>query len=277
MPYVSKGRSTFKRRALRVTPTKRSKTAAVEKVKVRNIKTIVKRVMKGQSELKTATNLTIADQVSVYGAGLNTPVGLGFVSASSIIPLITQGASESNRIGNQVRPKWLSLRYTLRAVPTTDASSPTNNNPFKGVPFLCRVIVFKHRWAIDEASQTGILQNGSSSQNLGSTPDNWVMPYNTDEFRILYSKQFKMQALAHTGSTGVLNTENQGNYLQNFIVKRCRIPMPKLLRFNDNNGAATNEGFFMAVAVCNVDGTVVSNIQTRVQINAESYLDFYDI
>lgn len=242
----------------------------------KTLKKQIVRVIKQQSELKTATNLTIADQVSVYGAGLNTPVGLGFVSSSSIVPLITQGSSEGNRIGNSIRPKWLSLRYTLRAVPTTDATSPTNNNPFKGIPFLCRVIVFKHRWAIDEGSQTGILQTGSSSQNLGSTPDNWVMPYNTDEFKILYSKQFKMQALSHVSSTGVLNTENQGTYLQNFIVKRCRIPMPKVLRFNDNNGAATNEGFFMAVAVCNVDGTVVSNIQTRVQINAESYLDFYD-
>lgn len=261
---------------LRVTASRAAKSKAVEKVKVRNIKRIVNRVIKGHTELKTATNLTIADQVSVYGAGLNTPVGLGFVSSSNIIPLVTQGASEGNRIGNSIRPKWLSLRYTLRAQPTTDSASPTNNNPFKGVPFLCRVIVFKHRWAIDEGSQTGILQSGASSQNLGSTPDNWVMPYNTDEFKIYYSKQYKMQALAHTGSTGVLNTENQGYGLQNFVVRRCRIPMPKVLRFNDNNGSATNEGFFMAVAVCNVDGTVVTNIQTRVQINAESYMDFYD-
>lgn len=275
--YVFKGRRRVYRKKLKVTASKKQKTGAIEQVKVRNIKNIVRNVIRGNTELKTAANLTIADQVSVYGAGLNTPVGLGFVSSSSIIPIITQGSSEANRIGNNIRPKWLSLRYTLRALPTTDSSSPTNNNPFKGVPFLCRLIVFKHRWAIDEASQTGLLQNGASSQNLGSTPDNWVMPYNTDEFKILYSKQFKMQALAHTGSTGVLNTENQGTYLQNFIVKRCRIPMPKVLRFNDNNGAATNEGFFMAVAVCNVDGTVVSNIQTRVQINAESYLDFYDV
>lgn len=261
---------------LRVTASRAAKSKAVENVKVRNIKRIVNRVIKGHTELKTATNLTIADQVSVTGAGLNTAFGLGFVSSSAIIPIITQGAAEANRIGNVIRPKWLSLRYTLRAQPTTDATSPSNLNPFKGVPFLCRVIVFKHRWAIDEASQTGILQNGASSQNLGSTPDNWVMPYNTDEYKIYYSKTFKMQALCHAGSGGVLTSENQGYGLQNFVVRRCRIAMPKVLRYNDNNGAATNEGFFMAVAVCNVDGTVVNSAQSRVQLNAESYLDFYD-
>lgn len=273
MPF--KGRRSYAKK-LKVTATKKQKSTAVEQVKVKNIKSIVRNVLKKENELKTATNLTIADQVSVYGAGLNTPVGLGFVSASSIVPLIVQGAGESNRIGNSVRPKWLSLRFTLRAQNTTDAASPTNNNPFKGIPFLCRVIVFKHRWAIDEGSQTGILQTGSSSQNLGSTPDNWVMPYNTEEYKIYYSKQWKMQALGHISSTGAINTENQGYGLQNFIVSRCRIKMPKVLKFNDNNGAATNEGFFMAVAVCNADGSVISNIQTRVMINAESYLDFYD-
>lgn len=245
--------------------------------KTQALRAAVVSVIKQQTDLKTATNLVIADQQLVYGAGLNTPVGLGFVSSSNIIPLVVQGAGAGNRIGNTIRPKWLSLRFTLRALPTTDSLSPTNNNPFKGIPFLVRVIVFKHRWAIDEASQLGILENGNSSQNLGSTPDNWVMPYNKEEYRIFCSKQYTMAALAHTSSSGVLNTENQANGVKSFIVHRCSIPMPKILRFNDNNGSATNEGMFMAVAVCNTDGSVISNIQTRLMINAESYLDFYDI
>lgn len=242
----------------------------------KSLKKQIVKVIKQQSDLKTAANLTIADQISVPGAGLNTSAGLGWVSASNIIPLITQGAGEANRIGNTIRPKWLSLRFTLRALPTTDSNSPTNNNPFKGIPFLVRVIVFQHRWAIDEASQVGILENGNSSQNLGSTPDNWVMPYNKEEYRIFCTRQYTMAALAHTSSTGVLNTENQANGVKSFIVHRCKIKMPKVLRFNDNNGSATNAGMFMAVAVCNVDGTVVSNAYTRLQLNAESYLDFYD-
>lgn len=240
------------------------------------VKKAISKAINRNSELKMATNLTVADQVNVTGAGLNTPVGLGYVSSSSIIPIVVQGAGESNRNGNSIRPKRLSLRYTLRALPTTDGASPVNNNPFKGIPFLVRVIVFKHRWAIDEASQTGILQQGNSSQNLGSTPDNWLNPYNKDEYKIYYSKSFKFSALSHISSTGVYNTENQANGFQTFAMKKVSIKLPETLKFNDNNGAPTNEGFFLAVACCNVDGTVILNSQSRLQINAETYMSFYD-
>lgn len=236
------------------------------------VKKAIKSAINRQGELKMAANLTIADQVSVTGAGLNTPQGLGFVSSSSIVPIVVQGAGEANRNGNVIRPKNLSLRYTLRALPTTEAGT----NPFKGIPFLVRVVVFKHRWAIDEASQTGLLQIGNSSQNLGSTPDNWLNPYNKDEFKIYYSKNFKFSALSHISSTGTLNTENQANGFQTFAMKKVSIKLPETLKYNDNNGAATNEGFFLAVACCNIDGTVISNSQSRLQLNAETYMSFYD-
>lgn len=240
------------------------------------LKKAINNAIKKQDELKMATNLTLADQYSVPGAGLNTGASLGYVSNTSIVPIVTQGAGEANRIGNVIRPKTLSLRYSLRALPTTDAASPVNTNPFKGIPFLVRVVVFQHRWAIDEASQTGILQNGNSSQNLGSTPDNWMMPYNKEEYRIFYTKSYKMSALSHVSSTGAYNTENQANGFKTFVMKRTKIKLPKTLKYNDNNGAATNAGMFLAVAICNIDGTVVSNAQSRLQLNAESYLSFYD-
>lgn len=255
---------------------KKTKTTPKVKKYTKTLNKQIAKVIKQQSDLKTAANLTIADQVLVTGAGLNTPFGLGWVSNVSILPLITQGAGAGNRIGNNIRPKNLSLRFTLRALPTTDFNSPTNTNPFKGIPFLVRVIVFNHRWAIDEGSQTGILENGNSSQNLGSTPDNWVMPYNKEEYKIHCTRQYTMAALSHVSSTGLLNTENQGNGIKNFIVHRCNIKLPQIIKFNDNNGAPTNAGPFMAVAICNTDGSVVSSAQTRLQLNAEAYLTYYD-
>lgn len=258
-----------------VSVTKKPTRSARPKVS-KAVKKAIKYALKKQDEVKMATNLTLADQYSVPGAGLNTGVSLGYVSNVSIIPTVVQGAGEANRIGNIIRPKNLSIRYTLRALPTTDAASPSNTNPFKGIPFLVRVVVFQHRWAIDEGSQTGILQNGNSSQNLGSIPDNWLMPYNKEEYRIFHSKTYQMSALSHVSSTGTLNTENQANNIKTFVMRRANIKLPKTLRFNDNNGACTNAGMFLAVAVCNIDGTVVNNAQSRLQINAESYLSFTD-
>ncbi|MEO5351323.1 MAG: hypothetical protein H7836_17025, partial [Magnetococcus sp. YQC-3] len=145
----------YKRKPLRVTATKKSKAAAVEKVKVNNIKSIVRNVMKKTSELKFAMQNFIADKVEITGCGLNyngTTQLNGWCSGPTngygILPQIQQGTGEGNRIGVKVSPKSCFLRYSLLARSTTDSTAAINDNPYKGVPFRVRVIIFRHKYAI---------------------------------------------------------------------------------------------------------------------------------
>lgn len=251
------------------------------------VKSYVNKVINRNEETKCSVRLNIADQVSVTGAGLNTPSGLGFVSPASIIPAITQGTDAASRIGNKIKTKNLKLAFTLRAQNVSNSLTP-----FPATPFLCRVIVFRHKYANDDYSQNNILDLGNTSGNLGSTPDTWIEPYNKEEYTILYSKQWVMQPIkdetrytfpatvAGAGNTTMLNTpvsEVPQNGAKNFIMKKVNIKVPKTLIYNDSvSSLPTNQNMYMAVACCNLDGTIVSSVQSRVMLNAESYLYFKD-
>lgn len=237
------------------------------------VKEYVRRRIARNEETKCSMRLNIADQAQVTGAGLNTTAFLGWVSGTSIIPPVTQGTDESSRIGNKIKVQKLQLAFCVRAQNITAAGATLN--PFPATPFLCRVIVFRHKYANDDYSQVGILDTGNSMSNLGSTPDNWLQPYNKDEYSIFYSKQWLMQPIKNESTTPA-TAEQPSNGSKSFIMKKVNIKLPKTLIYNDNTSLPTNQNLYMAVAICNVDGTVVTSSQSRAMVNAESYLYFKD-
>lgn len=255
-------------------------TAKPKKAKLsKPMKKAVNALIRKEEEVKCSPNLTLANQVLVTGSGLNYDGVTNFngwaTLGSGIIPQVSQGVNETQRIGNRINVRNLSLKFTIVAQPTGD-SGPAAINPFKGIPFTVRVLVYRHRYAIDDYGQTGILQQGASSGNLGSTPDLYLEPYNRDEYLIAYSKQWQMMAPRHITNAGVVTVENMAPGTKAFISKKVNIKLPKHLLFNDSVNTPTNAGWFMGVAVCNAEGSVVSNTQNRIMINAESYLTFTD-
>lgn len=284
MPF--KGRRTYARK-LKVSASKKQKATAVEQVKVKNIKKIVKSVMKKQVELKYAVQETTANNVQVAGSGLlyDGVTNLrGWCSGASIgagiIPSIPPGSGEGSRIGNQIIPKTLRLKYFLQALPTTDSvTGALNTNPYKGMPFRVRVLVFRHRYANDDYSQADLLNLGNSNISFGSGIDNFFRPYNKDEYIIVHSKSYKMAAIKHMAGASLetVTTENVPNGSMSFIYHSCTIPLPKVLRYNDGVNVATNQAYFMAVAVCNEDGSIITaGTHRRLQLNAETGLSYYD-
>lgn len=260
----------FKKSTLRVSVPKKAKAKAVEKLKVNNIKKIVKRVIRNEAELKCAPLYTIADQQMVYGAGLNPASALGWVS-TNIIPPVTQGSGDGQRIGNKINHKYFRLNYTLRAYQVTSVV-----NPFPATPLIARVIVYRQKYAIDDSSPLQILDSGNGAQNIGSTPDDFFKPYNKKMFTILYSRQYYMQPIRNETTTPI-SSDNVANGTKAFIARRLRLKIPtKKFIYADTTTTPSNVGYFMAVCMCNQDGTVVNNTQGRLMVNAESLLYYTD-
>lgn len=275
MPY---SRKSFSRKfPKRVTVGKRVAKKAIEKARVTNVKRIVKSVIRADSEVKTASNLLIADQATTKSGGLNASANLGFTTTSSILPLIVRGPNDGERIGNVINTKKLVLRYTLRAIDVTAAGS---TNPYPALPFLCRIVVYSQKLDKTDYNNDGLLEIGASSGNLGGTPDTWVEPYNRRKFNIHYSKQYLMQPVRTTFAGAGYLTDQVANGSKQMIVRRVALKgLPKKLMFNDGSGLndqPTNCGMFLAVAVCNVDGTSISALHQRCMINAETYLIYTD-
>lgn len=267
------------KKVLRATPTKKTVAKAVNKAKVSNLKKIVKSVIASDIETKKVYDTTIAQQYAIPGSGLDYgPITKGFIS-TSLIPNPAIGTSSAARIGNLIKPKRLNVRYSLYAQPSTDSvSSGGNTNPFIGLPFLVKIVIFRARFSTSDNNPLYLINDGATSGSLTDVPDSFFRPYNRDQYLIGYSKVHKMQAPRHaTSVAGSFTASTQDSKTGSFVVNSVNLKMLKFLKYNDNNSAyPTNAAWYMAAAVCNVDGTVVSTIQSRVRINVESYMSYHD-
>jgi len=241
-------------------------------------------------EYKYATNSTLAESVQVAGSGLNynsTTATFGWVNTGNvttgvqnpIIPNIPQSLAQNGRVGNQIVPKRCYVRYSLYANPSTQSDSTGgNNNPFICLPFYVRVIIFRHRYAQDDFSQTGILDNGATNADISGNPESLFQPYNKDEYIIAHSKTYLMQPQRHALPSSNFTGQSQDQKARTSIIsKKLKIPLPKVLKYNDGTTSPTNAGWFMAVCCVNTDGTWITNVQQRVRLNAESYMTYTDV
>lgn len=256
---------------------------AANQQNVKTISKVVKKVMSKDEEVKIASNTELANNVLVYGSGLSYQSGgpnQGWVSTvSGLIPSVALGNTQNTRIGNKITPKRLNVRYSIYANPSTDSTTGAglggNINPFINLPFRVKVIVFRHRYATDDFSQSGIVQSGATSADLTASVDSFFRPYNRDEYIIAYSKMFKMQPPRHA-MTSSYTGQAQDPYARSMVFKSLSLKLPKL-RYNDAATVPSNANWYMAVAVCNEDGTTITaGTQSRCTINVESHLYYTD-
>lgn len=264
-----KARRTYKKKPLMAAAPKRTIKAAVNKAKVNNLKRIVKSVMHKEQETKMVMKLDVADAINIPGAGL-TSGGLGVISA--VVPVVSQGITESSRIGNKIRVAGLKLRYSLNALPSTVAGGI---NPFDSLPFFVKVIVYRHRYNLGDSSPDAIVDTGATNTNFSNVVDTYFRSYNKDEYLIAYSKIHKMQPAKQLTATGFLNNAIDPRFTS-FLVRTAKIKLPKYLNFNDALSTPTNAGWWVGFAVCNADGSAITGSQTRCTVNAESTLYFQD-
>lgn len=263
MPYARKtARNSKKARTYRKRTTKPVAKATV--------KSIVKSALNAKMETKIAVKEHFS-RIAVPGAGLDTANSLGLSTTTGLIPNILRGTDDAGRSGDIIHPKRLVLKYSIRA---RDITSAVGTNPYRQ-PFLVRVIVYNHRYAIDDFAATQIIDKGATAGNLDSSPDSWLEPYNRKEFKIHYSKTFKLAPLVNS-STATVVTENMPNGYQYFAYGRISLKVPAKLFYNGSSSLPVNSQPQLAFAVCNVDGTPVPGTQFRCEVNAESQLYYTD-
>lgn len=247
----------------------------------KNVKSAIKRAISATEEVKYAI-YNIANQQLVTGAGLNTAANLGFVSTQSIIPQISQGSTINTRDGNSICVKSLIVRYRINALPTTITGATAALNPWPAQPFLVRVILFRHKYANDDNSTAILLKagTGSTAQSLDSSPRSWILPYNKEQYHIYYSKEYVMQPCKRytdvSNSANLAADASPAPGTKQFVYGRVKVKLPSKLTYSDGTAIPNNAGLYMAVAMCNTDGYIVTSTQTRFEFNADAELYFTD-
>lgn len=197
--------------------------------------------------LYSSANANFPDNVIELGPGANMS--------------ISQGASQQARIGNRIKTKKLTFKGTL--VPT-QYNATTNANPR---PAQVKMVIFYDRTdpTALPAVSTNFFQDGSTTKGFQNDLVDMFAPYNTDRYRILTTRSFKLGAALYEGTatSATLHPDNQYfanndfKYNGNFNIDLTKY-YPQIVKFDDNNTTPTTRGLFCLFYICYADGTTVN-------------------
>lgn len=242
-----------KSRAKKVTkrlPYKRRST----KTTTNTIKRIVKMAIARNVENKTA---------QVYSIGQDIYPSNHASFNGSIIPVspypaflaIAQGTSEGSRIGNKIKIKRVSLKGVVFPKPY---NATTNAIP-QPQQIIMWLLYDKLNSTIIPTIGNDFLQLGSSSTGLfGELVDTWA-PVNSDRWKVLTKRVFKIGYAENlgTGTTpGSANFANNDFKLNQTFKIDCTKYLVKNVKYNDNNTAPTTRGLFWVFTTVAANGAV---------------------
>jgi len=172
---------------------------------------------------------------------------------------LNQSIGAGGRLGNQIKIKNISMQGNIYALPYNATSNPT--------PFPMHVKFWfyydKQDPNIIPDPRTDFFQNGSASRGMfNDLVDMWA-PVNTDRYRVVMTKQFKLGYSVNTGTGGVtaqaFGANNDYHFNQNFSFDLTKHVI-KTVKFNDNTAQPTCRGLFLLMAVVQANGTQYTSV-----------------
>lgn len=234
------------------------------------LKNYVKRMVRGNDEVKFFTQ-GIASSSNILGSGFNTTLNYGFTSSSSIIPAIQQGVGQQQRIGNKINTVGrLIVKGYVLALPVN-----ATTNAYINTPFTVRIVVWRQKQNMTAISNTAFLDNGvtGAGNDFDGTLYNLMEPFNKDKFEIGAVRTFQLQPNYSTG--GVTNLENLSRYPVNRFF-RMTVKMPKVLLYNDTGLDPQNARWYMSAGIVQSTGSTIANSNIRATITADAILYYTD-
>lgn len=241
-----KPRSTFRKKTTRLSKSLRS---AIRKV-------VVKQEEKKMFVSTGSATLT-------YSSGTSTPV------FPTLVPAISQGAGQGQRIGNQVKitSNLVNLQFTQAGTLNTDS------------PSLIRVMIISTKNApTTTPTLTGLFQNGNTSVDpvAGiSDYNDFIRKVNRDVYMVAYDKVIKVGSANST----VSYASNLNNDFHNYV--RLNLNMTKKLgqvqKFNDATTNPISRYWYLVCFVQPADkSTYTSLANTHVNLTVYQAVNFVD-
>lgn len=253
-------RKTFKKKAFKrrsYAPKKKALRRMIRKVISRTSETKSKQMFLANKPLYSFNNLNFPNNVILLGPNsLNMPV--------------SQGTGAGERIGNRITTKKLLFKGVLTPLPYNATS---NQQPR---PVQVKMVIFYDR---DDPNTTPVpsstfFQSGSSSDGFTGTNMDFLRPYNTDRYRIMKQRTFKLGFSQFAGSTTVPGQQadyqaysnNDFKYNCNFSVDVTKY-YPKQVKFNDNLSDPMTRGVYALFYYVNADGSIPASTNVPLMIN----------
>lgn len=195
----------------------------------------------------------------VYNASFNNRID----SAADIIPLLpslTKGTGDNNRIGNKITPRGIRVAVTVTANDVT---------PGAGFELLPRIMFLSSRSEKDTTllptfDTTILLDDGTGERAFGGDISDYHSPLNTEMVTI--HKDIKTQICLGTVEQNLARTRTYVFWI------KC----PKVLHYNDNTTFPENFAPFMCAGFACGDFSVPSDGYLGIKIGFTSTLYYED-
>lgn len=266
-----KAKRTYRKRAPRV--------ATVTLAKSKPSKMLTKAVRKeviNQSETKQAFTTT-GNSLIKYNSGIDAVGDL-----TQIIPGISQGFGENQRVGNIIRLKSLNVRGYVKL----DVNEVTDSTKLPNVMVRMMIVSMKVAPSFQDAqslsSKIGtLLMKGSTTTAFAGNLQDIFAPINRNVFTVHADKRFYLKqdylnvAGASAPSTTIAQDISKTVKFFNITIKGKN----KVIRYDEDVGSdilPTNFGPFLLLGYSYLDGSSPDVLDTKVGLCFDSTLNFTD-
>lgn len=204
--------------------------------------------------------------------------------ALRIIPNISQGVADNQRVGDQINPQSLTIRGIVQMLP----QNGTQGDGVRKIAARVMIVTPKayNTWASAFANATTwqayLLKKGGTTTNFSGAIDDLYAPINTDAITCHYNKvhyfnQSTYMAVGGSTSGTVAATQDK---LVHFFKKTIRFGKTRKFKYDANvdSGLTPSSGpaYVMLVGYCFVDGGAPDTISTRIRMQYDTILNYED-
>jgi len=260
MPFINKRRKyASKKRA----PPRRKRVTKPSKKFVKQVQSIISKNVEDKSSYLEAGAVS-------YNSVITTSSDIRF-----IVPDVSQGVQEGNRVGDQIRAKKLVLNGLINMNLTFGGST---NATRLGV----RVFIVQPKLYMDRASITAnanswlpfLLRKGNSATAFNGTVGDLYAPVNSEIITTYYDKIHYMSIPYMLTQAGQQETAFSYRHFR----KEFKLKGKKLLY--DSNYAAgqqpSNYSPVIIIGYAHLDGSTADTVNTQISLSYSTLMDFED-
>jgi len=263
-------RKKYKKRAFK-------RKSAKRRGKRTSIKKLIRREISRNVESKTQQFFNFDGRLYIPGnASFPTdnifPLG---IDPGAIV--VNQGIGQGQRVGNRIKTKRLMFKGTLVPQPfiTTLNVAPQ--------PVQLKIYIFYDKsiptQVPNPVAANDFFQNGNTAATFQNDLVDLWRPINTDRYRILATKTFKLGNSEYngTGTSAAYHsfTNNDFKYNANFSFNLTK-HYPRNVKFNDATAVPITRGLFCMIQYVAASGAALTNSQYLVGIQYMLTYDYED-
>lgn len=242
----------------------------------------VKKVLHEQAESKQAY-INLGDTLTNFNSTIS-----GSNDMLQIVPNISQGTADYQRIGDQIRAQKLTISGHVKLYPPTQvAGSMTNAPQLSNVMARLFILSLKPAQAYDAAMSysgqlSGLLKKGGTVVGFTGKISDLYAPVNTDLFTVHHDQLINLSqsyTFLPTTSSGQNDVSIQSDKTVKFFNKTIKLKN-KLLKYDSTWGGGispVNYGPFLCMGYVYLNGSSADTVNTQLGMTFISTLQYEDV